>query len=95
MTVRPRFMTGASAVSLAALSLFAAMPAMAQADQAADDQAEEEAPRSDIVVTGSRIQASGFSAPTPVTVVTAEQLAIAQPNSIGDALNQLPVFRHS
>lgn len=44
----------------------------------------------DIVVTGSRIDASGFNQPTPVTVVTAEQLNKAAPQGIAAGLNQLP-----
>jgi len=49
-----------------------------------------------IVVTGSRLGTQGgFQAPTPVTVVSTEQLQQAAPSSIGDALNQLPIFRNS
>jgi len=52
-------------------------------------------PASDIVVTGSRIQRAGFQAPTPVTVVSADELARSAPSSIPDALNKLPVFQAS
>jgi outer membrane receptor protein involved in Fe transport len=45
-----------------------------------------------IVVTGSRI-ASGFEAPTPVTVIGAERLEQRASVNIGDALNELPAFR--
>ena len=51
-------------------------------------------PSADIVVTGRHIS-SGFTAPTPVTVLTnarSEALAIT---NVGDALNQLPAFRPS
>ncbi|MEO7549990.1 MAG: TonB-dependent receptor [Croceibacterium sp.] len=49
----------------------------------------------EIVVTGSRIARSGFTAPTPVTVLDSartQELAIA---NVADALNQLPSFRAS
>ncbi|MEX6634741.1 TonB-dependent receptor plug domain-containing protein [Hyphococcus lacteus] len=45
-----------------------------------------------IVVTGSRIVRDGYSAPTPVTVVTTEELTRTAPGGIADGLNQLPQF---
>lgn len=48
-----------------------------------------------IVVTGSRIQTSGFEAPTPVTTTTTEDLAKANPVSISEALVQQPQFINS
>jgi len=48
-----------------------------------------------VVVTGSRVITNGFAAPTPVTVVTAEQMRATAPNSISDAINQLPQFKAS
>lgn len=49
----------------------------------------------EMLVTGSRVVRNGFAAPTPVTVLTREQLTIAAPGNIADALNQLPVFANS
>lgn len=49
----------------------------------------------EVVVTGSRVITNGFSAPTPVTVVTLEQMRQTAPNSLGDAINQLPQFKSS
>lgn len=49
----------------------------------------------EIVVTGSRAIRDGAQAPTPVTVVSAEQLQQAQPGLVGEALNTLPAFRGS
>ena len=54
-----------------------------------DDQLEE------VVVSGSRVITNGFSAPTPITVLTAEQMQLTAPTSISDAINQLPQFRAS
>jgi iron complex outermembrane recepter protein len=48
----------------------------------------------EVTVTGSRIQRpSGFTTPTPVTVVGAERLEQRGITNIGDALNELPSFR--
>ncbi|MGI8932051.1 MAG: TonB-dependent receptor plug domain-containing protein [Sphingomicrobium sp.] len=45
----------------------------------------------EIVVTGSRIVRDGFSAPTPLTVVTREEIENSSPtNNIADFVNQLP-----
>ena len=44
----------------------------------------------DIVVTGSRINRSGFSAPTPTTVVGIQDIQKAAPANIADFVNQMP-----
>ena len=49
----------------------------------------------EIVVTGSRIVRNGYSAPTPITVATVEQLQATTPSNIPDALNKLPAFSGS
>jgi iron complex outermembrane recepter protein len=49
----------------------------------------------EVIVTGSRVIQSGFQAPTPVTMVTAEQLQTTMPSTLADALNQLPIFNNS
>ena len=54
---------------------------------AAEDVAE-------IVVTGSRVTTVANS-PTPLTVVSTEQLQMTTPKDIPDALNKLPVFQGS
>ncbi|HEX6993381.1 MAG TPA: TonB-dependent receptor [Gammaproteobacteria bacterium] len=46
----------------------------------------------EVQVTGTRIQASGMTTPTPVTSVTAEELFTLAPGTMMDALNQLPQF---
>lgn len=75
----------ASALVMLAVASAAHMQLAAAAD---DDLAE-------VVVTGSRVITNGFSAPTPVTVITAEQMQATAPNSISDALNQLPQIKAS
>ena len=49
----------------------------------------------EVVVTGSRVITNGNNSPTPVTVVTTEQLASTTPSNVPDALNKLPLFSGS
>ncbi|WP_327466563.1 TonB-dependent receptor plug domain-containing protein [Sphingopyxis sp.] len=65
-----------------------------EADQAAEAP-EDAAGAGDIIVTGSRTINDGTRAPTPVTVIGSHQLKQASPGPIGEALQQLPVFRGS
>lgn len=48
-----------------------------------------------IIVTGTRLDGLGYEAPTPVTVISGEQLLLAAPGSLSEGLNQLPEFRNS
>ena len=76
-------------VSATALMTFSALAAQAQTSPPAAAQTAQASSVEEIVVTGSRITQSGFTTPTPVTVVTAEQLTSTQA-LVSDALNQLP-----
>lgn len=49
----------------------------------------------EITVTASRIERSGFTAPTPTTVVDSAELQARAPVIIADVLNNLPSFRSS
>src|SRR6186713_1014274 len=62
--------------------------AVVQAAESNDELAE-------VVVSGSRVITDGFSSPTPITVLTAEQMQLTAPTSLSDAINQLPQFRAS
>ena len=64
-----------------------ARPAGAQENPSATTPALEE-----VIVTGSRLRNTGMQTPTPVTVVTAEQLDLVAPGNIIDAFKQLPQF---
>ncbi|MCC7463396.1 MAG: TonB-dependent receptor [Gammaproteobacteria bacterium] len=79
---------------LAAAALLLGGPALRAA---AGPQAEAAAPAGaeldEIVVTGSRIARSGFTTPTPVTVVGQEVLEQRALTNVGELLNQLPSFR--
>lgn len=94
-----------TATSLAALAaMLAAAPALAQT--APEAPAAQDAPAAvpetadtqdtgEIIVTGTRILSSGFTAPTPTTVIGEEELARnAQPN-IFNAIIQLPSLQGS
>lgn len=64
-----------------------AAPAIAQNADTSSDALDE------VTVTGSRITTSGFTAPTPVSVVSAERIEQRAVTNIGDLLNELPSFR--
>jgi len=92
-------------MSVSAASLLAALAAPASAQEvtalgtaaaqaAPQDVAstpEEQAAAGDVVVTGTRIARDGFQAPTPLTVLTLEDIQNTSPsNNIADFVNQLP-----
>lgn len=84
-----RLRSAAQACAPATLLLGAAMtvPHLAVAQEA---EALPEPVLEEITVTGSRVVRDGFEAPTPVSVVTTEELtSFASPN-VADALNTLP-----
>ncbi len=49
----------------------------------------------DVIVTGTRIVRDGYTAPTPVTVATTDDLLKSTPSGVSDALNKLPQFANS
>jgi outer membrane receptor protein involved in Fe transport len=57
--------------------------------------AADDAELSEVTVTGSRVVTNGANAPTPVTVVSSEQLQLAAPRNLVDAVLQLPQLRGS
>jgi len=52
-------------------------------------------PAQEVTVTGSRIVRDGYSAPTPVTVLGAAEIAAQAPANISDFVNQLPAIAGS
>ncbi len=46
----------------------------------------------EVTVTGSRIRATGFNTPTPVTAVTSDELELMAPGNLIEAVTQLPIF---
>lgn len=76
--------------SLSALSLLTITPAVfaQEVPLAQDDELET------IAVTASRVtRVEGFSAPTPTSVVSAEDVQRTAPMQVSDALLQIPTFR--
>jgi outer membrane receptor protein involved in Fe transport len=67
------------------LLLLAAGGAQAQQASGADESQLQE-----VVVTGSRIARTGFTAPTPTTMIGAEEIAKKAPVNIADVVNQMP-----
>ena len=92
---------GASAAMLLAVTVALAAPCFADAP-GADAEAgpvkpvdsPEAEPLQEVVVTGSRLTAR-FSSPTPVTSISADQLAQVAPNDIATALAQAPALSDS
>jgi iron complex outermembrane receptor protein len=70
---------------LAGASIFA-MTAAVQAQTSAAGDVEE------VVITGSRVITNGNNMPTPVTVVSTQEIQQTVPKSVMDGLQQLPVF---
>ena len=83
----------ALALLLGTTSLMNISPAHAQA--APSEPAQGEASIEAVVVTGSRVISDIANSPTPLTVVTTEQLAATTPSDIPTAMNKLPVFAGS
>ena len=76
-------------VLMTALALSHASAASAQASSGAGAAA---ASVDEVLVTGSRVITNGNDSPTPVTVMSSEQLLKANPYSVGEALNMLPAL---
>jgi len=82
--------TKLNAALLCAASVLAlSAPAMAQT---AGGAAEESRDLEEVVVTGSLTISNIANSPTPLTLVTADELKTTTPTNIPDGLNKLPVF---
>ncbi|PQA86872.1 TonB-dependent receptor domain-containing protein [Hyphococcus luteus] len=77
-------MTASPAVVAASLFFSTAYAQSEEASTADDDT---------IVVTGTRLSRSGFSAPTPTTVIDGDSIQKAAETNVADVLNDLPAFR--
>src|SRR5256885_10101281 len=73
-----------SLAAMGAVSFLGILPASAQGAGAGAPNVEA------VTVTGSRISIQGYEAPTPVTVIGAEQLARDAHMNIMDSIIQLP-----
>ncbi|WP_404713411.1 TonB-dependent receptor plug domain-containing protein [Sphingomonas sp. MMS24-J13] len=91
-----RFINRLSGASLVVLAAATTTPVLAQSTEsspAAASGVAKTAPEAEIVVTGSRLANSGFNAPTPVTVIGAQDIARQAAPNISEVLNQVPAFR--
>ena len=93
------FRTALSA-SVAGGALLVGSPAFAQAapgqeNQAVGSPADADDQDQTIVVTGSRIERAGFSAPTPTTVIGNEEIKQAGAVNLQQALNEQPQMKNS
>jgi len=79
-------------VSVSAVAMIAvASPAWAQEAASAAPEETADAPANvEIVVTGTRVNRSGFAAPTPMTVLGVAELEARAPANIANAVNELP-----
>jgi outer membrane receptor protein involved in Fe transport len=64
---------------------------MAQAATAPNQRTEIE----EVVVTASRVERQGFTAPTPTTVLGQQEMAVRPPQSAINLINEIPAFRPS
>jgi outer membrane receptor protein involved in Fe transport len=87
LRVRSRLATAASA-----LAIVAATPAAygAEAQQTAQSATIDE-----ITVTGTRVVRDGYEAPTPVSVLGADELNLAGRNNLAETVSRLPSFSNS
>ncbi len=74
-------------LGLTGAPLLLAAPAMAQGAQPAADQEKDV-----VVVTGTRIQREGYVSSSPITTVTADDLAVKQPVDVEEVLRSMPQF---
>lgn len=81
-------LTGVSAAALLAMS-----PAAASAAEASN--ATESTEVQEVIVTGTRLQNTSFTTPTPVTTLGAEQMATRGSSTANEALNEIPSFRNA
>lgn len=95
MLKRSTFMGTAAASVLVWAAASPSAMAQAEPQPATEPQVAEDTVASieDIVVTGSRVARSGFDAPTPTTVMSAEEINQRGLSQVGEFLTEVPSFR--
>lgn len=94
-TYRRLMLAGCASVALhsvASAQEAAATSASGATSAAATGAATPQGDGGEITVTGSRLITNGNNSPTPVTVVSVQQLQTTTPSNVPDALNKLPIF---
>lgn len=79
----------------AALLMAAASLALPMAASADEGEVEEDIALEEVVVSGTRVVRDGYEAPTPVSVVTMEEIQNFASTNVADALNTLPAIAGS
>jgi outer membrane receptor protein involved in Fe transport len=92
-------MTVRTTVKVAVLGVLGLAAACTTKEVRAQSVPESENQQSDslesVVVTGSRIATTGFETPTPVTMLSAEDLIAGGTGSVIDRITQLPMIQNS
>ena len=91
---RSKWLNGVGAAAVVAGAALAVGLSPAAPARAAEAAAPNKAATTveEVFVTASRVNRTGFTAPTPTTVVSAEDLQLRAISNIADALNQSPAF---
>jgi outer membrane receptor protein involved in Fe transport len=90
---RARALASTSTIALLSAALMA--PQSAHAQSAAPAQSAQAPAVEEIVVTGSRIIRNGYEAPTPVSVLSADELQAMNDANVIDSVDKLPAFSGS
>lgn len=87
----------AALIATSAMSVAWTTSAIAQdaPPQPAETQALSDDDVSAIIVTSTRVKRDGYSAPTPETVMSAEDIAVASPSNLADFVNDIPAVAGS
>jgi outer membrane receptor protein involved in Fe transport len=87
--ISPRASRLAAACAVVAAGGVCAQAATPPASASGDPELQE------VVVTGSRVITNGNESPTPVTVVSIQQMTDVKPSTVAEQLNELPQFANS
>ena len=88
-----RALMGATALSMLSIGAPALSQEVPGQDVAVQDSSAQNTAAQEIIVTASRVNRTGFTAPTPTTVLNAAELQRRAPNNVSEVLNELPSFR--
>jgi len=95
-TLKLFLLAGTAGTALITSAAAAAQETPGTAAIAADEAEEDDGGEGNIVVTGTRVVRDGFQAPTPLQVLTEEDIDNSSPtNNIADFVNQLPALAAS
>lgn len=82
--------TSALAIALAWSPLALAQDATPSATAPQTAEPAPDAGAAEITVTGTRIQRNGYSAPTPLTVLSSQDIEATAPANVADFVNDIP-----